>query len=187
MAGTRLTLVFNWLAQPMKKMFLVIAVVLTVLVIYHVWTGVATPPRADKGASCDMSLWAHVYHGRFSSAEDRLQVINPCLTVTGTIIKARAERDGDWHIQLDLDPDYRPLLNRKNLEEQQGYLVLEPICSNYVSQTDTIEEGVCEVFSQSIFTKDLIGHRVAATGAYVIDMQHGWTELHPVTSIVPIQ
>ena len=186
MAGARPTLVFNWHAQPMKKMFLVIALVLAVLAIYHVWTGFATPPRANTGASCDMSLWAHVYRGRFASAEDRLQVINPCLTVTGTIMKARAERDGDWHIQLDLDDDYRSLLNQANLEEQQGYLVLEPMCSNYVSQTDTIEEGVCEGFSQNIFAKDLIGQRVAATGAYIIDMQHGWTELHPVTSIVPI-
>jgi hypothetical protein len=171
----------------MKKMFLVIAVVLAVLAIYHVWMGFATPPQGDPGASCNMSLWAHVYHGRFSSAEDRLQVINPCVTVTGTVRDARAEKDGDWHIRLDLDSEYRSLLNQANLEKQEGYLVLEPMCSNYVSQTDTLEEGVCDGFSQNIFTKDLVGHRVAATGAYVIDMQHGWTELHPVTSIVPIQ
>ena len=171
----------------MKKMFFVIAIVLAVLAIYHVWMGSATPPRDNQGASCDMSLWEHVYHGRFSSAEDRLQVINPCLTVTGTVRNARAEKDGDWHIQLDLDSEYRSLLNQANLEKQEGSLVLEPICSNNVSQTDTLEEGVCDGFSQNIFTKDLVGHRIAATGAYVIDMQHGWTELHPVTSIVSIQ
>ena len=171
----------------MKKMFLVIAVVLAVLAIYHVWMGSATPPHDVQGASCDMSLWAHVYHGRFSNAEDRLQVINPCLTVTGTVTNARAEKDGDWHIQLDVDSEYRSLLNQANLEKQGGHLVLEPICSNYVSQTDTLEEGVCDGFSQNIFAKDLVGHRVAATGAYVIDRQHGWTELHPVTSIAPIQ
>jgi hypothetical protein len=47
-------------------------------------------------------------------------------------------------------------------------------------QRDTIEEGVCDGFSQDTFTTDFIGHRVAATGAYVVDKEHGWIELHPV-------
>jgi hypothetical protein len=98
-----------------------------------------------------------------------------------------AEADGDWHIQLDLDSEFRSLLNQENLDKQQGYLVLEPMCSNYVSQKDTIEEGVCDGLNQNIFATNFIGHRVTATGAYVLDKQHGWAELHPVTSIVPIQ
>jgi hypothetical protein len=176
----------------MKKILLFIVVFLAVLAIIsyvktHIPTLITAPPHNQEVASCDMSLWAHVYRGRFSSAEDRLQVINPCLTVTGTVINARAEADGDWHVQLDVDSQYRSLLNQANLERQQGYLVLEPMCSNYVSQKDTIEEGVCDGFSQQIFDTELVGQRVTATGAYVIDMQHGWMELHPVTSIVPIQ
>jgi len=167
-----------------KKAFLIIVVLLGGLAIYYIRMRVATD---NQGASCDMSLWVHVYHGRFPSASDRLPVIDPCLTVTGTVMNARAEADGDWHIQLDLDSEYRSLLNQANLEKQHGYLVLEPMCSNYVSQTDTIEEGVCDGFSQDIFTSNLIGHRVAATGAHVVDRQHGWAELHPVTSIVRIQ
>src|SRR5215469_18065715 len=69
------------------------------------------PPEHAQGPSCDVSLWAHVYHGRFPSAEDRLQVIKPCLTVSGTIVGARAEADGDWHVQLDVDSQYPSLLN----------------------------------------------------------------------------
>ncbi len=172
----------------MKKIVLFVVVFLSVLGgIYYLRTRFAAPAQDDQGASCDMSLWAHVYHGRFLSAEDRLQVINPCLTVSGAVVNARREADGDWHIQLDLDPEFSSLVNQVNLERQQGYLVLEPMCSNPVSQADTLEEGVCENFSQTIFANDLIGHRVAATGAYVIDRQHGWAELHPVTSIAPIQ
>lgn len=168
-------------------MFLFITVLVGVLAFFYFRKRIVTPPQQDQGASCDMSLWAHVYHGRFASAEDRLNVINPCLTVTGTVMNARAEADGDWHIQLDLDSQYRSLLNQANLESQQGYLVLEPMCSNHVSQRDTLEEGVCEGFSQDILAINLVGKRVAATGAYVTDREHGWTELHPVTSIVPIQ
>ena len=176
----------------MKKILPFIVVFLAVLAIIscvktRIPTLITPPPRDQKAASCDMSLWAHVYRGRFSSAEDRLQIINPCLSVTGTVINARAEADGDWHVRLDVDSQYRSLLNQANLEEQQGYLVLEPMCSNYVSQKDTIEEGVCGGFSQQLFDTELVGQRVTATGAYVIDMQHGWMELHPVTSIVPVQ
>jgi hypothetical protein len=173
----------------MKKILLFIVVFFTILtIISYVKTGITTPSQDNqRAASCDTSLWAHVYHGRFPSAEDRLQVINPCLSITGTIVNARPEADGDWHILLDLDTENRPLLNQANLDKQQGYLILEPMCSSHVSQTDTIEEGVCHGFSQDIFTAALIGHRVVATGAYVIDRQHGWAELHPVTSIVPIQ
>src|SRR5215472_12960789 len=169
----------------MKKILLFIVVFLSLLAaISYVKARITTPPQ---GPSCDASLWAHVYHGRFPSAEDRLQVVNPCLTITGTIVSARSEADGDWHIRLDLDSEYRSLLNQANLEKQQGYLVLEPMCSNHVSRTDTLEEGVCDGFSQNIFATNFVGHRVAATGAYVIDRQHGWTELHPVTSIVPVE
>ena len=178
----------------MKKVLLLIVTVFVLVgIIFYLANRNATPAENaiptenNQGTSCDMALWAHVYHGRFPSAEDRLQVINPCLTVAGTIVGARAEADGDWHVQLDVDSQYRSLLNQANLEKQQGYLVLEPMCSNYVSQKDTIEEGVCGGFSQQLFDTELVGQRVTATGAYVIDMQHGWMELHPVTSIVPVQ
>src|SRR6516225_11370604 len=147
----------------MKKIFVLFVVFLSVLAaISYVKARITTRPQGTQGPSCDVSLWAHVYHGRFFSAEDRLQVIKPCLTITGTIVRARPEADGDWHIQLDLDSEYRSLLNQANLEKQQDYLVLEPMCSNYVSQKDTIEEGVCDGFSQQIFDAELVGQRVTA-------------------------
>lgn len=171
----------------MKKALLFVAVLLVVVgSIFYVATRNATSKENNQGASCDMSLWAHVYHGRFPSAEDRLHIINPCISVSGIIKAARREKDGDWHVLLDLDPEFSSLLNQANSEEQHGYLVLEPMCSNPVTQNDTLEEGVCEGFTQSIFGTDFIGQRVVVAGAYVIDMEHGWTEIHPVTSMVPI-
>ena len=71
----------------MKKILLFIIVFLGVLAaISYVKARNTTPPQGTQGPSCDSSLWAHVYHGVFLSAEDRLQVINPCITVTGTIV-----------------------------------------------------------------------------------------------------
>lgn len=152
----------------MKKALSVVTVVLVVVGgIFYLATRQATPKENNQAGSCDISLWAHIYHGRFPSAEDRLHVINPCISVSGIIMNARREKDGDWHVLLDLDPEFTSLLNQANSEKQHGYLVLEPICSNPVTQSDTLEEGVCEGFSQNVFGTDLIGQRVLVTGVYV--------------------
>ena len=74
-------------ANDMKKIFVLFVVFLSVLAaISYVKARITTRPQGTQGPSCDISLWAHVYHGRFLSAEDRLQVIDPCLTITGTIV-----------------------------------------------------------------------------------------------------
>jgi len=52
-----------------------------------------------------------------------------------------------------------------------------------VKQRDTLKEHVCNGFSQDVYTPDMLGGHVRVTGAYVTDMEHGWTEIHPVTSI----
>ena len=114
---------------PARGGRVLIAALLSVVAGCNLPTRPEVPPGHVQGPLCDASLWAHVYHGRFSNAEDRLEVINSCLTVSGVIVKARPEKDGDWHIQLDLDPEYRSLLNQANMDKQYGHLVLEPMCA----------------------------------------------------------
>jgi hypothetical protein len=146
--------------------------------------------QAEPERTCDASLWNHVYAGdphKFSSARDRLQVIEECVTVTGTVEHARPERDGDWHIELKLDHKFADMINDRNIAAQHGDLVLESVCENRVTQQDTLEEGVCNEFHQHIFQPDMVGEHVQVTGAYVTDMAHGWREIHPVTRIVPIE
>jgi hypothetical protein len=119
-------------------------------------------------------LWSHVYHpGRFI-------VHDPGVTITGSVVLLRKEKDGDWHIQIRLDPKYRPLLNAKNRKLQGGNLVVEPICVLKVTQADAIE--ACRGYVNEV-TIPKKGDRVKVTGAYVTDTQHGWTELHPVDFI----
>jgi hypothetical protein len=132
---------------------------------------------------CDHSLWSHVYAGTFASAQDRLQVIQDCVSVTGTIATALKEADGDFHIRLRLDPEFSSMLNAKNRSGQHGALVVEPVCMNPVKQKDTKNEHVCDGFSQDVYSPDMRGAHVRVTGAYVTDMEHGWNEIHPVTSI----
>lgn len=152
---------------------------------------IATPlPAITPNSICDASLWEHVYTGdkrKFSKPQDRLQVIKDCVTVTGTIETAIAEKDGDFHIRLRLDPEYASMLNAKNISGQRGDLVLEPVCENTVSQSDTLKEGVCDGFSQDVYQKSMLGKHVQVVGAYVTDMEHGWSEVHPVTSITVIK
>jgi hypothetical protein len=143
-------------------------------------------PTAAAGAFCDPSLWSHVYAGdprRFSKPQDRLQVLQDCVTVTGTIITAKPEKDGDFHIRLRLDPQFASMLNAKNRSGQLGTLVVEPVCMNPVTQKDTIQEHACDGFAQHVYTPDMLNKHVRVVGAYVTDMEHGWNEIHPVTWI----
>jgi hypothetical protein len=124
--------------------------------------------------SCDQSLWDHIYH------PSRLQVNDPCITVTGTIQSIRTEKDGDLHIRLKLDPEFTNLLNDRNVAGQFGNLVVEPVCQGTVIQPDAM--AACQNFHQDINVPS-VGTHVTLTGAYVLDLQHGWMEIHPVTSI----
>ena len=131
-------------------------------------------------------VWKHVYAGdprRFSKPQDRLRVVEPCKTVSGTIYSAKAEKDGDFHLRLDVDSQFKNLLNAKNMSGQKGMLVIEPVCMNPVSQKNTLEEGVCNGYRQDVYQKSMLHKHVEVIGAYVEDREHGWREIHPVLSI----
>jgi hypothetical protein len=128
---------------------------------------------ADNFGSCDTSLWKYIYH------RDRLLLIKKCITVTGTIENIRKEKDGDDHIQLKLDIGQDSLLTEKNREKQNGNLVVEIICMNYIKQEDAINVCVnCPVVQ--VWPH---GSHVKVYGSYVIDKHHGWAEIHPVTKM----
>jgi hypothetical protein len=138
-------------------------------------TPTITTTTSTSGGQCDQSLWNHVYN------PSRLQVVEPCKTVSGIIESKRVEADGDYHIRLKLDPEFANLVNAANVKGQFGDLVLEPICMNRVTQLDAI--SACQNFHQNIDIPP-IGSHVQVTGSYVLDKEHGkWAEIHPVTSI----
>ena len=146
------------------------------------------PSSAFHADSCDASIWNHVYHGTFATAKDRLTVINSCITVTGTVEAALREADGDRHIRLRVDAKYKKLLNARNMLGEKGFLVVEPVCELTVTQPDTLQEGVCQNFHPNLYRTSMHGKHVSVTGAYIEDQSpnHGWREIHPVTSITVI-
>ena len=117
----------------------------------------------------------HVYH------PDRLQEAKGCVTVRGIIKKKIKEGDGDFHVRLLLDDDQpEDLINDKNKTVQHGFLVFEPICVNKVTQKSAMK--ACKNFHQKISLPN-VGDHVSVTGIHMLDTEHGWLEIHPVTKI----
>ena len=139
-------------------------------------------PSATATAAClqpsDPS--SRVYH------PNRLQVLQPCITVGGLIDFERKEADGDYHIGLKLDARYASLVNACNATclngAEHGDLVLEPVCELPVTQADAV--SACAGYHNPLVLPP-VGAHVIVTGAYVLDLDHGWTEIHPVMTITP--
>ncbi len=157
--------------KPWKRLLVVLVGAVVALILVWWLRRLTTPPGVQQ-VQCDSSLWQHVYHPR------RLHVIQACMTVEGTVESVQAEADGDYHIRLNVDDN--SLLNETNLRRQHGNLVIETICMNPVSQADAVE--ACRGFAQNVPVPSR-GERVRVTGAFVTDLDHGWNEIHPVTSV----
>jgi hypothetical protein len=155
-----------------------------------VWSKNVTPVTAleaviPKSDECDDSLWDHVYNPR------RLKVKQQCIAVTGRIVDAtngkkadgvRHEADGDTHGWVDLDPQFKSLLNAGNISSEGGNLVFEIVCMFRVSQADA--KKACPATFHNQVQLPPVGSHVRIVGTYVQDTNHAqWMEIHPVTSI----
>ena len=148
------------------------------------------PPAGPPGQGCaGRPVLADVYH------PDRLRVIRPCLTVTGTVALIRHEPDGDWHINLRLPASETGLLDAANDRYERGELVAEVVPADEAGcgpvgaparvpatayRGPGYEYGTCSGLD---LRPPAVGTRVAVTGPYVLDADHGWRELHPVERI----
>jgi hypothetical protein len=149
-------------------------------------TAPTTAPAAGD-AACDPSLASHVYH------PNRLIVRQNCMAVTGTIVDAthgkksdgvRHEKDGDTHGWLQVDDQFKNLLNAGNQSDEGGNLVFEVICRFPVTQADA--QAACANFKDRV-TIPAVGSHVRIVGTYVQDTFHAqWMEIHPVTSITVV-
>jgi hypothetical protein len=129
------------------------------------------PGRTGSPAGCDAGLWQHIYHPY------RLHVVSQCKTVTGTVRDVTYEPDGDVHIRVVVAAS---LVNQANDAYQDGDLVAEVICYGTVTQADAM--AACRGYRSTV-TIPAAGDTVQVTGSYVLDADHGWMEVHPVSSI----
>jgi len=100
------------------------------------------------------------------------------MTVRGRVTELQWEPDGDLHILL---ATRSALVNAVNDEYEHGDLVLEEICQGSVTRAYAI--AACQGVPHNL-TVPSVGDRVIVSGSYVLDANHGWMEIHPVTSLI---
>ena len=120
---------------------------------------------------CGKNWWRYVYSPK------RLVIQDPCVTVRGTVFKARYVLDGDAIIFVHLDPEYAHLSNKGN------WLELEIVCRHPVFKFFVFRCWSCN----NKIPVPRVGDRIEADGIYVLDDNHRHREIHPVTRITILQ
>jgi len=100
----------------------------------------------------------------------RFSVLSTCEKAIGIVhdMKETREDDGDFQFNLELEPQYKQLLNNENNEQVQGMLVIEIISKDQGTNTMHIPKN---------------GDKIEVYGAWVTDNPHGWNEIHPAWKI----
>jgi hypothetical protein len=102
-----------------------------------------------------------------SNAKD-LRVLAECQDAIGTVMHTKKMDDGDYKFFLKLDEQFKFLVNEKNNDKTDGFLVVE------IVPPDQDIQGV-------YLPKD--GDNVHIWGAWVTDKPKGWHEIHPTWKI----
>jgi uncharacterized membrane protein YgcG len=118
-----------------------------------------TPAKQPTGGLCPPL--SHVLKGVYHP--DRLFIIDRCKHAAGVVADIRSEEDGDYHIMLRLDPRFAYLSNKENKQQQHGWLVVEFMPRDH-----------------GHLPAPTIGQHIRFLGAWVLDEDHGWNEIHPV-------
>lgn len=132
--------------------------------------------NSTAAPTCSASLETHVYD------PSRLTVLNPCMTVTGTVDNVpHVSDDGDLDFHFVPDAQFANLLNSMS----NGHLHVEAICQGPINSDTPQAVQSCGSYKNALVIPPP-GTHVSVTGPYVLDTNHGWTEIHPVSVIVKI-
>lgn len=93
------------------------------------------------------------------------------------------EADGDHHIWFHVDAAYAALLNAENHFQAKQALVAE-ITPDCPLGTNPPDANAAERCSPTKLDIPGPGDRIDIYGPWVLDLNHGWNEIHPVDSIV---
>ena len=135
------------------------SVLLTLLLGLVMFFFATTPAQAQPSSTCPPP--GKTLKGVWDPS--RLKVLDPCQDLSGRVTRTTPEPDGDTHVQVRPDPQFRDLLAPK--QEVRGNLVTEIMPR---------DRGRLPVPSR--------GDEVDMTGAWVRDKNHNWNELHPIWS-----
>jgi hypothetical protein len=104
-----------------------------------------------------------------ASNEEDLKVLSECQEAVGEVVHTKKMDDGDYKFLLNVENKYKYLLNEKNDDKTDGFLVVE------IVPPDQGKSGI-------ILPKE--GDRVHIWGAWVTDKPKGWHEIHPTWKVV---
>lgn len=124
----------------------------------------------EKMGKDEKYFWERVH------SADRLKIIEMEVCVTGVVKEIKSCVDGDYHIRLKLDDEYKWMINRKNIKKEGGNMVLEIVCGKRSLFS------ICRGYENGIRLPS-IGSRIRVWGSYVLDRRHGHMEIHPVFKI----
>ena len=137
---------------------------------------VASVPPDVSASGCDESLW------RFNAEQEKLS--QPCVYITGTVVRSQPEADGDYHIDIAPDAPFMALMNEHNLIEGNRTIGVEPICVVQPKKDETAFIKACSGFISSVYIPK-VGQHIGVLGAFTQD-KHLWMEIHPATKITVI-
>jgi hypothetical protein len=120
--------------------------------------------KALTGANCRTG---NVLSG--ASNEKDLRVLIECQDAIGIVKHTKKMDDGDFKFFLDVDKKYDFLLNDKNREKTDGFLVVEIVPK---------DQNIAGVYLPKS------GDQVHIWGAWVTDKPKGWHEIHPAWKVV---
>lgn len=128
--------------------------------------------------------------------EARFIILNPCITVSGTVIYTDYfNPDGDANFNVVLDSQYKNMLGPGQYTpafflkfSSDTALHVEVPCQGPVTSTTPFNIGACDGYDGPNFKPLLpkMGQHVMVTGRYLIEppeLPGGITEIHPVSSI----
>ena len=101
----------------------------------------------------------------------RFFVLSTCEKAVGVVhdMKETMENDGDYQFNLELDSQYKQLLNDENNKQVQGMMVIE--ITSYDQQSNAVQIPNN-------------GDKIEVYGALVTDNPHGWNEIHPAWKVI---
>ena len=118
---------------------------------------------------------------------ERLKLLATCRVIVGTVKEPEVSKDdGDEVFELAPDPAYKALLNQENVK--QGGLHIEIVPADQpgcrrgepILHPDVSGMGRC---TGRHIPLPRTGQHVRAVGAYVLDTNHGWREIHPAWKV----
>ncbi len=103
-----------------------------------------------------------------ASNEKDLKVLSECQDAVGIVKHTKKMNDGDYKFFLQVDSKYNFLLNEKNRDKTDGFLVVEIVPKDQDAKTVFLPKS---------------GDKVHIWGAWVTDKPKGWHEIHPAWKV----